>query len=90
MYFFPVFVEFLANFGFIFLVVVVVIFFGFRHVLFFSQTTGAMYWESAKSGTQQAVGCCSWFPSCVCPHADEAVSGIFLFSFFLHKPLAFL
>lgn len=38
---------------------------------------GAMYWESAKSGTQQAMGCCSWFSSCVRPHADEAVPGIF-------------
>lgn len=36
---------------------------------------GSLHWESAKFGTQQAVGCSGGLSSCICPHADEAVSG---------------
>lgn len=38
-----------------------------------------MHWESAESGAQQVVGCSGWFSSCICPHADEVISGIMLF-----------
>lgn len=37
---------------------------------------GPMYWQPAESSSQSAVGCCGGFPSCLCPHADEALSGI--------------
>lgn len=36
---------------------------------------GSLYWKPAEPGTQQAVGCCCGLPSCICTHADEAVSG---------------
>lgn len=36
---------------------------------------GSLYWQPAEPGTQQAVGRCCGLPSCVCPHADEVVSG---------------
>lgn len=36
---------------------------------------GSMYWESAESGSQQAVGCSGRFPACFCQHADEVISG---------------
>lgn len=36
---------------------------------------GSLHWKSAEFGPQQAMGCGGGFSSCICPHADEAVSG---------------
>lgn len=43
--------------------------------MLFVYAPGSLHWESTEFGTQQAVGCCGWLSSCICPYADEAVAG---------------
>lgn len=38
-------------------------------------SSGSMHRQPAVPGPQQAVGCYSWVPSCLCPHDDEAGTG---------------